>query len=67
MTACSYLLVVPLPLPFMDVEVLRRLLRTMLRPLRDVGLCMACVHHRSRSHSSFKSMSYYINQSYPLQ
>ena len=38
MKTCTDLLVFPLPLPFMDVEVLRRLFRALLRPVRDVGL-----------------------------
>ena len=54
--ARTNLLVFPLPLPFMDVELLRRLCRALLRPLRDVGL-----HDMHQVKVTLKSRSYFIS------
>ena len=56
MKTCTDLLVFPLPLPLMDVELLRRLCRALLRPLRDVGL-----HDMHQVKVTLKSRSYFIN------
>ena len=53
--SCTNLLVVPFPLHFMDVEVLRRLCRASLRPLRGVGLYD--IHASGQDHTQVKVTS----------
>ena len=62
--ARTNLLVFPLPLPFMDVELLRRLCRALLRPLRDVGLHDN--HASGQGHTQVKVILYQ-SRGHPLQ